>query len=79
VCLDLAIKRVWIHGRVIVGLFTTCRQREAELEKQRQSDLAVVETDYMQKMQDMVSEFGRAQQILKDKIIQLQNMYVSCC
>jgi len=54
-----------------------CRAREAELEKRFQSDLASAEADYLQKTQDMLTEFGRAQQILKDKIVQQQNMYVS--
>ena len=61
------------HGCVYVH----CRAREAELEKQFQTDLATAEADYLQKMQDMLSEFSRAQQILKDKIIKQQNMYVN--
>jgi len=52
------------------------RAREAELQRQFQSDLANAEADYLQKTQDMVKEFGRAQQLLKDKIVKQQNMYV---
>jgi len=53
-----------------------CRAREAELERQFQSDLAGAEADYLQKTQDMLTEFGHAQQLLKDKIVKQQNMYV---
>jgi len=53
-----------------------CRAREAELQRQFQSDLANAEADYLQKTQEMVKEFGRAQQLLKDKIVKQQNMYV---
>jgi len=53
-----------------------CRAREAELEKQFQSDFANVEADHLQKTQDMLTEFNRAQQILKDKIVKQQKMYV---
>jgi len=38
--------------------------------------LATAEADHLQKMQDMLSEFSRAQQILKDKIVKQQNMCV---
>jgi len=38
--------------------------------------LANAEADYLQKTQEMVKEFGRAQQLLKDKIVKQQNMYV---
>jgi chromosome segregation ATPase len=50
------------------------RARETELEHKFQSDLANAEADYLQKTQDILTEFGRAQQLLKDKIVQLQHM-----
>jgi len=53
-----------------------CRAREAELEKQFQSDFANIEADHLRKTQDMLTEFNRAQQILKDKIVKQQKMYV---
>ena len=53
-----------------------CRAREAELQRQFQSDLADAEADHLQKTQDMVSEFRRAKQLLKDKIVKQQNMCV---
>ena len=52
------------------------RAREAELERQLQSEMASAEAGYSQKTQDMLTEFGRAQQLLKDKILKQQNMYV---
>jgi len=53
-----------------------CRAREAELEKQFQSDFANVAADHLRKTQDMLTEFNHAQQILKDKIVKQQKMYV---
>ena len=50
------------------------RAREAELERQKQVEIADIEADNLQKMQQMLSEFSQAQQLLKDKIRQLQNM-----
>ena len=57
-------------------VFIYCRAREAELEKQFQSDLSDSEADHLRKTQDMLTEFNFAQQLLKDKIVKLQNMYV---
>jgi len=51
-----------------------CRAREAELGQQFQSDLADAEAEHSRRSQDMLSEFGRAQQILNDKIAKQQNM-----
>ena len=65
------------YARLQARVFVRCRAREAELEKQFQSDLACTEADYLRKTQDMLSEFNRAQQLLKDKITKQQNMYVS--
>jgi len=43
----------------------------------RQSEVANIEADNLQKTQEMLVEFSQAQQILKDKIRQLQNMLVA--
>jgi len=53
-----------------------CRAREAELEKQFQLDLANSKAEHLRKTQDMLTEFSHAQQILKDKILKQQKMYV---
>jgi len=58
-----------------VSLCVDYRAREAELRLQFQSDLASSEADYLQKTQDTLAEFSRAQQILKDKIFKQQKMY----
>ena len=56
-----------------------CRAREAELERRFQLDMASAEAEHSQKSHEMLSEFGRAQQLLNDKIAKQQNMYVSAC
>jgi hypothetical protein len=48
--------------------------REAELERQKQTEIANLVADNYQKTQEMLGEFNEAQQLLKDKIRQLQNM-----
>jgi len=41
--------------------------------------MASAEAEHSQKSHEMLSEFGRAQQLLNDKIAKQQNMYVSAC
>jgi len=50
------------------------REKENELNRRHEKVLATAEADYLQKTQDMVTEFSHAQQLLKDKISQLQHM-----
>ena len=66
----LGVSSVFIES----SLYVACRSREAELERLRQTEVANIEADNLQKTQEMLAEFSHAQQILKDKIRQLQNM-----
>lgn len=51
------------------------RTREVELERQKEAEIANLVADNYQKTQEMLGEFNEAQQLLKDKIRQLQNMW----
>jgi len=70
------IKSILLLFCVFDCVCNQCRVREAELEKQFQLDLANTEADHLQKTEHMLVEFNRAQQLLKDKIVKQQNMYV---
>lgn len=52
------------------------RARESELQKRHAEDKAALESSNLSQTQEMVREFSAAQLLLKEKITQLQEMYV---
>lgn len=52
------------------------RARESELQRRHAEDKAALESGHLSQTQEMVREFSAAQLLLKEKITQLQDMYV---
>ena len=56
------------------GLCSVCRQVEERLKRDHRVALENLATDQARESQEMVSQFNAAQELLKDKISELQIM-----
>ena len=56
--------------------FVFCRSREEQLAQQHQEEIGALKSDHLHESQQMLTEFNKAQELLKDKISTLQIMWV---
>ncbi len=65
-----------LHDHDTVQIFSLLRAHEQELTKRHERELAELNAVHSRETQNMLSDFNKAQEVLKDKISALQILYV---